>query len=62
MVHLVRIADRLADALGFAVLPASSQPTLGEVLQDLPEAAAFRFTPDPDELKTDISVRIQSWG
>ncbi|HEX4594513.1 MAG TPA: HDOD domain-containing protein [Bryobacteraceae bacterium] len=62
MVHLVRIAGMLADALGFSVLPAASQPTFGEVIQELPEAAAYRFTPDPDELRADISGRIQSWG
>ena len=62
MVHLVRIADMLADALGFAVLVAARQPTFGEVLQELPEAACARFSPDPDELKADIGARIQSWG
>lgn len=62
MVHLVRIADMLADALGFAVLTAAPQPTFSEVLQELPEAACLRFTPDPEELKADISARIQSWG
>jgi len=62
MVHLVRIAGLLADALGFAVLPEVHQPTFAEVLQELPEAACMRFTPDPQELKADIASRIQSWG
>jgi HD-like signal output (HDOD) protein len=62
MVHLVRIAGLLADTLGFAVLPELSYPLFAEVLQDLPEAACMRFTPDPDELKADIASRIQSWG
>jgi hypothetical protein len=62
MVHLVRIAGLLADTLGFAVLPELSYPTFAEVLQDLPEAACMRFTPDPQELKADIAARIQSWG
>jgi putative nucleotidyltransferase with HDIG domain len=62
MVHLVRIAGMLADALGFAVLSGVSQPTFGEVMQQLPEAAAYRFTPDPEELKADIAGRIHSWG
>src|SRR5579864_8606472 len=43
MVHLVRIAGMLADALGFAVLPNARQPTLAEVLQELPEAASLRL-------------------
>ena len=62
MVHLVRIADLLADTLGFAVLPVSGLPAFGEVLQELPEAACLRFTPDPQELKAEISARIQAWG
>jgi hypothetical protein len=62
MVHLVRIAGMLTDALGFSVLPTISQPTFGEVMQELPEAAAFRFTPDPEELKAEIAGRIHSWG
>jgi putative nucleotidyltransferase with HDIG domain len=62
MVHLVRIAGMLADTLGFAVLPEVPQPTFAEVLQELPESASMRFTPDPDQLKADIGSRIQAWG
>jgi hypothetical protein len=52
----------LTDALGFAVLTVAHQPTYGEVIQELPEAASLRFTPDPEELKADIGARIKSWG
>src|SRR5258708_25568948 len=38
MVQLVRVADRTTDALGFAVLPSSSEPTVDETLSELPEA------------------------
>jgi putative nucleotidyltransferase with HDIG domain len=62
MVHLVRMADMLADALGFAVLPVAHQPTYSEVIQELPEVAALRFTSDPEELKAEIGARIKSWG
>jgi putative nucleotidyltransferase with HDIG domain len=62
MVHLVRIAGMLADALGFAVLPAARQPTFADAIQELPEAGCMRFTPDPKQLKGDIAARIQSWG
>jgi HD-like signal output (HDOD) protein len=62
MVHLVRIADMLADALGFAVLTVARQPTYGDVIQELPEAAALRFTAGPEELKADIGERIKFWG
>jgi HD-like signal output (HDOD) protein len=62
MVHLVQIADRLADALGFAVVTSSRLPSFGEVLQELPEAVSLRFAPDAEELKADIGARIQFWG
>jgi putative nucleotidyltransferase with HDIG domain len=62
MVHLVRIADMLADALGFAVLAVAHQPTYAEVIQELPETSYLRFTPDPEELKADIGARIKFWG
>lgn len=62
MVHLVRIADMLADALGFAVLRAARQPTFAEVMQELPQAACARFAIDSDVLKEEIGARIQSWG
>jgi putative nucleotidyltransferase with HDIG domain len=62
MVHLVRVADMLTDALGFSVLPIAHQPTYGQVIQELPEAASLRFLPDPEELKADIGARLKSWG
>ena len=62
MVQLVRLADLLADALGFGVLAAARPPSFGEVLQELPETACQRFASDPDELKADIAARIKSWG
>jgi putative nucleotidyltransferase with HDIG domain len=62
MVHLVRIADMLADTLGFAVITSIRPPSFGEVLQELPEAACLRFTADAEELKAEIAARTQSWG
>jgi putative nucleotidyltransferase with HDIG domain len=62
MVHLVRIADMLADTLGFAVITSLRLPSFGEVLEELPEAACLRFTTDPEELKAEIAARIQFWG
>jgi HD-like signal output (HDOD) protein len=67
LVHLVRIADRMANALGFAVvtpdpLLAGSGPTWDEVLNDLPPQSRGRFRDDPAELKTDILARIKSWN
>ena len=62
MVHLVRIADMLADTLGFAVITSLRPPSFGEVLEELPEAACLRFTTDPEELKAEIAARIHFWG
>jgi putative nucleotidyltransferase with HDIG domain len=62
MVHLVRIADLLADALGLAVAAPLIPQTLEEVLTQLPETARSRFRPDPETLKVEIDSRIQSWG
>lgn len=62
MVHLVRVADMLADSLGFGVLTVGRPLSFAEVLQELPEAACCRFDPDPQQLQADISARIKSWG
>lgn len=61
MVHLVRIADLLADALGLAAVAPLSPQTFEDVLKQLPPAARSRFHPDPEELKAEIDSRIQSW-
>lgn len=62
MVHLVRIADRMADALGFAVLDTTNQPQFAAVVEELPEAAQPRFNQDPEALRAEVEVRIQTWG
>jgi HD-like signal output (HDOD) protein len=62
LVHLIRIADRMADALGFAVAAQVNQPQFAEVLEELPEAALLRFHCDEAELKAEIDTRIQTWG
>jgi putative nucleotidyltransferase with HDIG domain len=62
LVQLIRVADRMADALGFAVVARVDPPQFGEVLQDLPEAALARFHYEEEELKAEIDMRIQTWG
>ena len=62
MVNLIRIADRMADSLGFAVIPQLEQPQFTEVVQELPETAQPRFHHDPAQLHTEIEARIQTWG
>jgi hypothetical protein len=61
MVHLVHIADLMADALGFAVLKPIERQSFQEVLELLPAQARDRFAPEPDRLAAEIDTRIQSW-
>ena len=62
LTHLVRTADRMADALGFAVVAPVNPPLFADVLAELPEFARQRFTTGPDDLAAEIDVRIQTWG
>jgi putative nucleotidyltransferase with HDIG domain len=62
MVHLVRIADRMADALGFGVLSPATGPAWDDVLNQLPAQSRARFRDDPEQLKLDIAARIKSWN
>jgi putative nucleotidyltransferase with HDIG domain len=62
MVHLVRIADRMTDTLGFAVAAPVPPLQFADVLQELPESARSRFVYDPADLRLEIEAKIQSWG
>jgi len=61
MLHLVQCADRLAEALGFGVLPERPGPPIEEVLAPLPETARDRLGDDFEEWKADIAARLQAW-
>jgi len=61
MAHLVRIADLLADALGFGVLKSMSRPRFEEVVEQLPASARSRFEVDPEVLSAEIDAKIQAW-
>ncbi len=60
MVHLIGIADRMADALGFSVLTPAHPPSLEEILQEVPEKFRSHLHFDAEELKAEIEARIQS--
>ena len=62
LLHLVRIADRMADALGFGALAQVTPPSFEEVLEELPESARFRVEPDPGIWKLEVTQRIQAWN
>lgn len=61
ILDLVRVADLLTDALGFAVLGPIDRRSFQDVLQLLPLMAQDRFSADPEELTAEIDSRIQAW-
>lgn len=61
ILDLVRVADLLTDALGFAVLGPIDRQSFQEVMQLLPLAAQDRFGADPENLTAEIDSRIQAW-
>lgn len=62
MVHLVRIADRMADALGFFVLTPIAALEFGEVVKEFAETSGSSFDAGPEELKAEIDGKIQAWA
>jgi HD-like signal output (HDOD) protein len=57
IVHLVRTADRMADALGFSILAGAPQPSPSEVLEQVP-GAGRRAGFDIDALSAEVGRRI----
>lgn len=62
MVHLVRIADLMADALGFGVMTRIEPPPFEDILGQLPPEPRQRFDQDPQELRDHVASRIQELG
>ena|ERR1035438_2524015 len=62
LVQLIRIADRMADVLGFAVIAHPNPLDFGDVLGELPEGALVRFNCEQEELRAESESRIQAWG
>jgi len=62
MVHLVRIADRLADSLGFEVLTPVEPLVYDDVVKEFTEASGAQFGHDPEQLKTEIGEKFQAWA
>jgi HD-like signal output (HDOD) protein len=61
-VHVVRIADRMADSLGFSVLAEPVRPSFEDVVEELPEQARERMRWTPEELTKLVASRIATWG
>jgi len=62
LVHLVQVADRLADALGFGILAPVQPPHLGRVLNQIPDVSRSRLENDVEQWKQKIAARIQQCG
>lgn len=61
MLHVVQCADRLAEALGFGVLPEMQGPSVEEIIECLPEAARARLGDDYEQWKTEVAARLEAW-
>jgi HD-like signal output (HDOD) protein len=61
MVHLVRIADLMADALGFAPVTPVDGRAVQKALKELPPKMRSQFGQNTDELRAEIAARIQAW-
>lgn len=59
-VHLVHAADRLAEALGFGILPPVEPPSLARALAQLPEAFRARLENEAEQWKQEITARVQA--
>ncbi|MCX7605345.1 MAG: HDOD domain-containing protein [Bryobacteraceae bacterium] len=57
LVRLVRTADRLADALGYGIVPGAPQPDPASVLEEVP-GASQRARLDPEQLGREVERRI----
>ena len=62
MVHLVRCADRMADALGFAVVAPCEELEFAAVCEEFASGSGARFDQDPEELKAEIMFKFVAWA
>ena len=59
LVQVVHVADAMADALGFGVLVLPEPPSFAAALEQLPPAARSRVPDDAEELKAEVTSRLQ---
>lgn len=59
LIQMVHVADAMADALGFGILVLPELPKFLDALDELPQSAQERFDVDPEELKNEVSSRLQ---
>lgn len=60
LVHTVRAADLMSDALGFGALNLPHPPPFESVLDELPGTVRAHLATEPEEIRAEISDRLQS--
>ncbi|HUO32152.1 MAG TPA: HDOD domain-containing protein [Bryobacteraceae bacterium] len=60
MLHLVQAADRLAEALGFGILPPVQPPSVKRALEQVPEVCRLRLETEAEQWKQEIATRVQA--
>ncbi len=59
LLHIVHLACRLADVLGFDITRPRVPETIGDIVAQLPVGARQHLSGDPDELRAQIEERIR---
>ena len=62
LVQLVRVADMMADSLGYAVVTPREPLQFDAVVEEMPASMRSRFRSTPEQLKTEIDARIHIWN
>ena len=60
LVRLVRVADMMSDSLGFGALNLPHPPPFENALAELPDGSRGVLSPDPGELREEISSRMRT--
>lgn len=61
LADLVRVAVSMTEVLGFDVTPPESARTLAQIRALLPEAAQYRFDPEPEALVARLTDRLNTF-
>ncbi len=60
LLRIVHVGCRLANALGYGLVPPKTESSVGAVLEELPPRARKRLEKDPEELRSEIETRVQA--
>ncbi len=62
LVHLVRTSDRMADSLGFSIVPEIEQPDFAQVVEEFKAASGATLEAQASDLTAEVTSKIQSWN